>query len=102
MIETKTIYTFKYCDLKPLIHKYYFPDEDVKLTPELLASLNLPIKGVYKFEEIEDLKMLVIGTDEAGILHGLQKVVITKIREIHGVDFNEETNADTYFIDFDR
>lgn len=100
MMETKTIYTFKYSDLKPLIHKYYYPN--VELTPELLASLNLPIKGVLKFEEIEYSKMLVIGTAKASILHILQKVVIAKIREIHGVDFNEETMWNTYFIDFDR
>ena len=100
MMETKTIYTFKYSDLKPLIHEYYYPNAE--LTPELLTSFNLPIKGVLKFEQIEYSKMLVIGTDIASILHGLQKVVITKIKEIHNVDFNEETMWNTYFIDFDR
>jgi hypothetical protein len=46
--------------------------------------------------------MLVYGLGYSNSLETLEELVITKIREMHGVDFNEETNADTYFIDFDR
>jgi len=100
MKKTKTIYTFQYSALKTSLELEKCDKQKLKSLEATL--LKFKIKSPLKLEDINYIKMLVYGLGYSNSLETLEELVITKIREMHGVDFNEETNADTYFIDFDR